>query len=102
MMCCLWLSEQRIETETTVATDYLRTIATLSVLDRIQITTEIAHGLLAKYILAAASLGGIDLTVLSSHGRTGFTRWVLGSVAPTLAHENTQSIFCAGDYNTHN
>ncbi len=83
------LSEQRIETETTVATDYLRTIVTLSVLDRIQITTEVAPGLPAQYILAAASLGGVDLTVLSSHGRMGFTRWVLGSVAHTLAHEST-------------
>jgi len=83
------LSEQRIETETTVATDYLRTIATLPGLDRIQITTEVAPGLPAQYILAAARLGGVDLTVLSSHGRTGFTRWVLGSVAHTLAHEST-------------
>ena len=83
------LSEQRIETETTVATDYLRRIATLPVLDRIQITTEVAHGLPAQYILAAAGLGGVDLAVLSSHGRTGFRRWVLGSVAHTLAHEST-------------
>jgi nucleotide-binding universal stress UspA family protein len=83
------LSEQRIETETTVATDYLRRIVTLSVLHSIQITTEVAPGLPAQYILAAASLGGVDLTVLSSHGRTGFTRWVLGSVAHTLAHEST-------------
>jgi nucleotide-binding universal stress UspA family protein len=83
------LSEQRIETETTLATDYLRTIVTLSVLDRIRITTEVAPGLPAQYILAAASLGGVDLTVLSSHGRTGFTRWVLGSVAHTLVQEST-------------
>jgi nucleotide-binding universal stress UspA family protein len=83
------LSEQRIETETTVATDYLRRIATLPALDRIQITTEVAHGLPAQYILAAAGLGGVDLAVLSSHGRTGFRRWVLGSVAHTLAHEST-------------
>jgi nucleotide-binding universal stress UspA family protein len=83
------LSEQRIETETTMATDYLRTIVTLSALDRVQITTEVAHGLPAQYILAAASLGGIDLTVLRSHGRTGFKHWVLGSVAHTLAHEST-------------
>jgi nucleotide-binding universal stress UspA family protein len=83
------LSEQRIGTETTVATDYLRRIATLPVLDGIGITIEVAHGLPAQYILAAAGLGGVDLTVLSSHGRTGFRRWVLGSVAHTLAHEST-------------
>ena len=83
------LSEQRIETETTVATDYLRAIVTLPVLDSIQTTTEVAHGLAAQYILAAAEIGGVDLTVLSSQDRTGFTRWVLGSVAHTLAHEST-------------
>ena len=83
------LSEQRIETETTMATGYFRTIVTLSALDRVQITTEVAHGLPAQYILAVTSLGGIDLTVLSSPSRTGFKRWVLGSVAHTLAHEST-------------
>jgi nucleotide-binding universal stress UspA family protein len=57
-------------------------------LDRIQITTEVAVGLPAQYILAAARSGEVDLTVLCSHGRTGFTRWVLGSVAHTLAHES--------------
>jgi nucleotide-binding universal stress UspA family protein len=83
------LSEQEIETGTTVATDYLRTMVALPVLDRIQVTTEVAPGLPAQYILAAARSGEFDLTVLSSHGRTGFTRWVLGSVAHTLAHEST-------------
>ena len=83
------LSEQQIETETTVATDYLRTIVALPILDGIQVTTEVAPGLPAQYILAAARSGEVDLTVLSSHGRMGFTRWVLGSVAHTLAHEST-------------
>jgi nucleotide-binding universal stress UspA family protein len=83
------LSEQQIETGTTVATDYLRTMVALPVLDRIQVTTEIAPGLAPQYILAAARSGEFDLTVLCSHGRTGFTRWVLGSVAHTLAHEST-------------
>jgi nucleotide-binding universal stress UspA family protein len=83
------LSEQEIETGTTVATDYLRTMVALPVLDRIQITTEVAPGLAPQYILAAARSGEFDLTVLCSHGRTGFTRWVLGSVAHTLAHEST-------------
>jgi len=85
----LLLHEQQIETRTTVATDYLRTVVALPVLDGIQITTEIAPGLPPQYILAAARSGDVDLTVLCSHGRTGFTRWVLGSVAHTLAHEST-------------
>ena len=85
----LLLHEQQIETRTTVATDYLRTVVALPELDGIQITTEIAPGLPPQYILAAARSGDVDLTVLCSHGRTGFTRWVLGSVAHTLAHEST-------------
>ena len=85
----LLLHEQQIETRTTVATDYLRTVVALPELDVIQITTEIAPGLPPQYILAAARSGDVDLTVLCSHGRTGFTRWVLGSVAHTLAHEST-------------
>ena len=83
------LREQEIETGATVASDYLRTLVALPVLDGIQVTTEVAPGLPAQYILAAARSGEVDLTVLCSHGRTGFTRWVLGSVAHTLAHEST-------------
>jgi nucleotide-binding universal stress UspA family protein len=83
------LSEQEIETGTIVASDYLRTLVTSSALDGIQVTTEVAPGLPPQYILAAARSGEVDLTVLNSHGRTGFMRWVLGSVAHTLAHEST-------------
>ena len=83
------LREQEIETGATVASDHLRTLVALPVLDGIQVTTEVAPGLPAQYILAAARSGEVDLTVLCSHGRTGFTRWVLGSVAHTLAHEST-------------
>src|SRR5260370_12125744 len=48
------LSEQEIETGSTVASDYLRTVVVLPVLDRIQVTTEVAPGLSPQYILAAA------------------------------------------------
>ena len=83
------LREQEIETGTTVASDYLRTLVAWPVLDGIEVTTEVAPGLSPQYILAAARSGEVDLTLLSSHGRTGFRRWVLGSVARTLAHEST-------------
>src|ERR1700736_6786911 len=72
------LSEQEIESGTNVASDYLRTVVASPVLDGIQVTTEVAPGLSPQYILAAARSGEFDLTVLSSHGRTGFRRWVLG------------------------
>jgi nucleotide-binding universal stress UspA family protein len=83
------LREQEIESGTTVASDYLRTLVASPLLDGIPVSTEIGPGLSAQYILAAARSGEFDLTVLCSHGRTGFRRWVTGSIAHTLAHEST-------------
>jgi nucleotide-binding universal stress UspA family protein len=82
------ITDQLIESETTVATDYLQTMAASPTLAGIQTTTEVVFGIPAQYILAEARSGEVDLIVLCSHGRTGFTRWVLGSVAHTLVHES--------------
>ena len=43
-----------------------------------------AHG-----ILDAADAAGIDMIVLASHGRTGMTRWLLGSVAEKIARSSS-------------
>jgi nucleotide-binding universal stress UspA family protein len=82
------MTEQLIEAETATATDYLQTMAASPKLAGIQITTEVVFGVPAQDILEEARSGEVDLIVLCSHGRTGFTRWVLGSVAHTLAHES--------------
>lgn len=42
----------------------------------------------AKMILEIARSWHADLIVLSSHGRTGFTRWVLGSIADTIVRQS--------------
>jgi nucleotide-binding universal stress UspA family protein len=81
--------EQVVESEMAVVTNYLQTLVASPVLEGLQVTTEVVPGFPAQYILAVARSGEFDLTVLCSHGRTGFTRWVLGSVARTLAHEST-------------
>lgn len=79
---------QMIESDMASANDYLKVVAASEVLAGIQTTTEVAFGLSAQRILARATPADIDLIVLCSHGRTGFTRWALGSVAHTLAHES--------------
>lgn len=43
-----------------------------------------AHG-----ILQAAEGNGVDMIVIASHGRTGMTRWLLGSIAEKLARTTT-------------
>jgi nucleotide-binding universal stress UspA family protein len=82
------LTEQLIESETSSATDYLQTVVASPKLSGIETTIEVVFGISAQYILAEARSGEVDLIVLCSHGRTGFTRWVLGSVAHALAHES--------------
>lgn len=70
------------------ATQYLQQIAASPPLTKITTTTDVLFGFPADEILAAAESRNIDLIVLCSHGRTGFTRWVLGSVASTLIQES--------------
>ena len=48
----------------------------------IQVTTHIAHDVsTATAILNVAKEINVDLIVMGSHGRTGFKKFVLGSVA---------------------
>ena len=79
---------QVLESDMAVVDDYLKQVAASPAFEGIPTTTEAAFGPPAQYILAAATSGEFDLIVLCSHGRTGFTRWALGSVAHTLAHES--------------
>jgi len=37
-------------------------------------------------ILAVAKETGADMIVMSTHGRTGFSRWLMGSVADRVVH----------------
>ena len=83
------LMEQVIESRMAVTTSYLQRVAALPLLEGIQTTTEVAFGIPAQYILATAESQTADLIVLCSHGRAGFARWALGSVAHALAHEST-------------
>ena len=45
----------------------------------------VRYGHAAEEILDHTRTNGIDLIAMSTHGRSGFRRWVLGSVAETVA-----------------
>lgn len=45
------------------------------------VSIKIASGQVAETIIAYAEEQGVDLIVLSSHGRSGVSRWIFGSVA---------------------
>lgn len=74
---------------TAVATEILQEKAgayLLAVRERVTavyppVTIKLAAGAVAETIIEYAAAQGIDLIVLSSHGRSGISRWVFGSVA---------------------
>lgn len=51
-----------------------------------QVTTRVVDGDAAQVILDLAQTDGADLIAMSTHGRSGFVRWTLGSVAERVIH----------------
>jgi nucleotide-binding universal stress UspA family protein len=52
------------------------------------IKSAVRYGHAAEEILDHARVAGADLIAMSTHGRSGFRRWVLGSVAETVARHS--------------
>jgi nucleotide-binding universal stress UspA family protein len=52
----------------------------------VETSTEVRHGSPGRAIVAAAQPG--DLIVMTSHGRSGFPRWFLGSVAEAVLRQS--------------
>jgi nucleotide-binding universal stress UspA family protein len=58
-----------------------------------QVDTSVWYGPPTEAIVEAAGFRGVDLIVMSSHGRTGLGRLVLGSVAETVLRATRVPIF---------
>lgn len=82
------ITEQVIEADLAEGSAYLNEVAKSGVFAGIATTTEVLFGLPAQDILAVAESRSVDLIVMCSHGRTGFSRWVLGSVAHRIVHQS--------------
>ncbi len=70
------------------AKDYLQRVATSNLLAHVQVESEVIWGEAASTILAAAERHRADLIVMCSHGYTGLTRWIMGSVAEKVSHHS--------------
>jgi nucleotide-binding universal stress UspA family protein len=66
------------------AEDYLEKISVI--LKAKDVTTEkvVISGKPAEEIIRYAQTTGVDLIIMSTHGRSGVSRWVLGSVADKI------------------
>lgn len=67
------------------AADSLRVFAVRSVLPGVRVNLEVRVGRPGEEIVAAASERNSDLIVISTHGRTGLDRYLIGSVADRVA-----------------
>jgi nucleotide-binding universal stress UspA family protein len=66
--------------------NYLKSIAERLSSQNIKVTHEVLTGEPADKIVEYAAEKGASLIAMSTHGRTGLARWVLGSVADKVLH----------------
>jgi len=71
------LEEQRKQT----ADAYLKKIVKSTQLEGAVLNYEVLEGNVADSLAQWAEKNGVDLIVIASHGRSGVSRWVMGSVA---------------------
>src|SRR6202521_2707265 len=84
----LIVTDELIEQELAEARVYLAAIAESESLKGLHVQTEVQFGLAGEQILGVVESQAVDLVVLCSHGRTGFKRWALGSVAHRVIHNS--------------
>jgi len=69
-------SEQRVEAE-----KYLEKLVKQTKYEGVNVQSKVMTGKAADSIAEYATKNGVDLIVISTHGRSGVSRWVWGSVA---------------------
>jgi len=82
-------SPQLIDAELEKAEEYLESVKGAGSLVGVHVETAVVLGQPASVILAEAGKRQLDLIALCSHGYTGMTRWLLGSVAEKVARHAT-------------
>ncbi len=69
------------------AANYLEKIATTLKRKGIAVKVEVLSGKPAEEILKYSQRSGVDLIIMSTHGRSGVSRWVFGSVADKVIRQ---------------
>ncbi len=84
--------EQQMESDRSNAGDYLKNVASLLENKGVSTQLEVRYGVPADVIIKAADELNIDLIAMSTHGRSGISRWAYGSVADKVLHGGTTQI----------
>jgi len=91
------LAQRAIDNELAEVEQYLSAIANSADLEGIPTETEARFGPTVSSILVVADATQADLIVLCSHGYTGMTRRIMGSVAERLAREASVPVLVLRD-----
>jgi nucleotide-binding universal stress UspA family protein len=78
-------SDYAIDSQSMAGADqYLKQVKTKMKLSGSTVATEILRGNPASELADYAAKNGVDLIVIATHGRSGVSRWVWGSVADRI------------------
>jgi len=74
------------------AAEYLTKIAGKMAKEGMSVSTVVLEGNAADTILDYATKNGIDLIIMATHGRTGLSRWALGSVTDKVVRGSSAPV----------
>ncbi len=77
------------ESQKNEAAGYVKRIASRLQSEGINATPVVIPGFAAEEILNYAQKNGVDLIIMSTHGRSGIRRWVMGSVTNRVLEHST-------------
>ncbi|HTK09328.1 MAG TPA: universal stress protein [Ktedonobacteraceae bacterium] len=92
------LVQSTIDADLTRAASYLTCLAQTEIFAGVDTETKTVFGNPASMILTLVSEQDVDLIVMTSHGRNGFSRWVLGSVAEAVIRQTQMPVLVVRDH----
>ena len=72
---------------------YLKKIVQDNVIENAAACYEVLEGKVAETLADWAEKNNVDLIIIASHGRSGISRWMMGSVADRILHSVCAPIF---------
>jgi nucleotide-binding universal stress UspA family protein len=86
------MAQAAVDGELAEAESYLENIASSTELAGVTVKTVTQFGPVASTILSVASSYAADLIMICSHGYSGVTRWLIGSIAEKIARYATAPV----------
>jgi nucleotide-binding universal stress UspA family protein len=85
-------SAETIDAELDDTNMYLNSLASSELLEDVETDTLALYGSAAPTVIATAQAYNAGLIVMTSRGKTGMNRWLLGSVAQKIARHSTMPV----------